>query len=360
MTWSLPSSARPLNSWVMSAGRSNDRARAWRTSFLANWPVSRAHPDLAMEGRRRGDQAEVRVIEERRPGEHVELDDGVDLAALVGGDHRPGGVEEDPLGAVERRLAAPPIGVPVERRPARLVVLGELPGARACRPVVELRAGDVIGGGDEGLGVVDRHEVREVAVRADEREGDRVRVGRHGAARVEDALEPGVAGRHQALHGGHDVGRRERRSVVLPLRALAELERPDGAVRIGRPFRGQARGQTARITDRVLGGQEFERLGGDAVAAEVLHRDGVDRHGALDGGPDPATGLGPTRRGAGRRATAGGDDRGDRRHRQPDDRPALDELAAAEPAVDERFDDVELQRGGRTANLVQLGIVHRS
>ena len=166
------------------------------------------HPDLAVEGRRLGDEAEVRVIEERRTGQDVELDDGVDLVALVGGDHRPGRIEEDPFRAIKRRLAAPPGVVPLERRAGLLVVRLQLPGAGPGRALVELGPCDVVDWRDERLRVVDRDEVREVPVRADEREGHGVGVGRDRATGVEDALEAGVAGRDEALHRGDDIGRR--------------------------------------------------------------------------------------------------------------------------------------------------------
>ena len=170
-----------------------------------------AHPDLAMQGGRRRDEAEVRVVDQRRAREDVELDDGVDLVALVGGDHRAGRVEEEELGAVERGLAAPPVRVALEGRAGLLVVADELPGAGPVGPLVGGRAGHVVGRGDDRLGVVDRDEVREVAVAAGERERDGVVIGRDRATGLEDALEAGVAGRDEALHRGDDVGGRERR-----------------------------------------------------------------------------------------------------------------------------------------------------
>ena len=125
----------------------------------------------------------------------------------------------------------------------------------------------------------------------------------------------------------------------------------------------------------VEGAQELERLGGDAVAAEVLHRDRVDRDRALDGDADRAAGrpgarrsrwhrprpgaLAPTLRARGGPA-ARRDDGADRTERQADERPALDELAPAQPTLGERLDDIELQRRRRSADLVQLQIVHRS
>ena len=66
-------------------------------------------------------------------------------------------------------------------------------------------------------------------LRAGEGERDRVRVGGDRATRREHALEAGVAGRDQALHRGDDVGGGERRAV-LPVDALAQVERPDRAV----------------------------------------------------------------------------------------------------------------------------------
>ncbi len=219
--------------------------------------------------------------------------------------------------------------------------------------------GHVVGRGDDRLGVVDRDQVREVAVAAGQREGDRVVIGRDRATGIEDALQAGVAGRDEALHRGDDVGGREGRPV-LPFDALAKLERPDRAVLVGRPRLRETRGETARIADGLLGAQELERLGDDAVAAQVLHRDRIDRDGLLDGAADGAAGNGAggrrrraacgcsgggaargDARGAG---TARGDHGADDRHRQADDRAALDELSPRDPTLGVRLDEVELDR----------------
>ena len=186
------------------------------------------------------------------------------------------------------------------------VVVDELPRPGPCRSSVEVGAGDVVLRRDDRLRVVDRNQVREVPVRRFERHGDCVGVGRDRSTGRQDALETGVAGRHEALHRRDDVIGGQRRAVVLPLGFGPELERPDRAIvvwywRLG----GKCRRQAARIVGiHALAHQEFERLGDDAVTAEILHRDRVDRDGALDRAPDRTAGDGTSGR-ARTRAGAG-------------------------------------------------------
>ena len=109
----------------------------------------------------------------------------------------------------------------------------------------------------------------------------------------DDAGEPGVGGDDQAVHRRRDVGRREV-AAVLPLDALAQLERPDGAVLVGLPRLGETGGELAVLAER---DEELEALGDQPVGAEVLHGDRVERGGRrLVGDPDDAALLAGARR----------------------------------------------------------------
>src|SRR3954454_15323034 len=257
-------------------------------ALVGELALVRAHPDLAMQGRRGHDGREVLVVEQGLARQDVELDDRVHLVALVGRDHRSGRAEEDELEPVERRLAAPPVLVPDERGAGVRIVLRQLPRACPGGNLVECRPGDVRLGSDQGLRVEDRDEIWEVAVRAEELEHDRVRVLGGSATRPEDALEAGVAGRDEALHRRHDVVGRERRAV-MPLDVLAKVERPLGAIRVGRPLQGEPWTDVDEVV-RGQRAQELEGLGGDAIAAEILHRDRVDLDRLLCRDPHHATG----------------------------------------------------------------------
>ena len=258
-----------------------------------------AHPDLPMVRRLRTEGVEVRVVEEDCARVDVELVDGVDLVALVGRDHRPRLIEEGEFDGVERRAAAPPGLIPGVLGPGGLVVAVELPRAGAVGHTVLRRAGGVGHRCDERLGVEYRHEVREVAVRTEQRELHRGGVDRLGRALLDHATQAGVTSLSEAVHRRDDVVGREV-AAVLPLHASAELERPGGVVVIGRPL-GRETGSDVLVAGS-RAHQELERLGEEAVRREVLHRDRVERRGgALDGDPDRAACL--ARRGG---AGAGG------------------------------------------------------
>ena len=64
--------------------------------------------------------------------------------------------------------------------------------------------------------------------------------------------------------------------AVLPLDALAQLERPHRAVLVGLPRLGQAGRELAVVAER---DEELEALGDQPVGAEVLHGDRVERGG---------------------------------------------------------------------------------
>ena len=63
----------------------------------------------------------------------------------------------------------------------------------------------------------------------------------------------------------------------MPLDALAEVERPDAAVLVRLPRLGEAGGDVG-LAERA---EELEALGDDAVGAEVLHGDRIERAGRL-------------------------------------------------------------------------------
>ena len=95
-----------------------------------------AHPDLAVRRGLHLEHGEVGAVEQGLAAEHGELHEGVDGAALHRRHHRADVAEELHLLAVERGLAAPPVGVALERGPGRRVVAGRASTARcrwACR-----------------------------------------------------------------------------------------------------------------------------------------------------------------------------------------------------------------------------------
>ena len=248
-----------------------------------------AEPDLAMVGGLGFRDREVRVVEQRRTGEHVELDDGVDLSALIGRDHRAGLVEERELDGVERRAAPPPRLVAAELGAGRDVVAVELPRAGPIRHRVERRAGLIRHRRDGGLRVEQRYELGQVAVRPDERHLDRQRIDCLGRILIDDALQARVARCDEATHRGDDVVGGEV-PAALPLHALAKLERPDRVVRVRLPPLGETWADVPGR--RVEGHQELHGLGDEPVAAEVVHvqvdrpgRDAGSRPGVL---PPPA------------------------------------------------------------------------
>ena len=259
------------------------------------------HPDLPVRGRLHLEHGEVGVVEQDVAAEHGELDERVDLATLHGGHHRAYFVEELGLLAVEQGRAAPIALVARERRPRRRVVTAEHPRSGAVRRAVERCPGLVVGRGDQRLGVEDRDQVREVAVRAFEVEHRDVGVGGVHRTFRDDPGEASVGGHHQAVHRRRDVGGRERRAVRLPGGALLELERPHGAVLVRLPGCGQARSELAVIAER---DQELEGLCSQPVGAEVLHRDRIECGGrCLVGDPQGAPLLaGAGRAGGARRA----------------------------------------------------------
>ena len=78
----------PLNSCVMRAGRSIVRANAWRTRLSANEPLSQRIQIWRWLVVGVSTTVKFASVKSGAPRQDVELDEGVDLAALVGGDHR--------------------------------------------------------------------------------------------------------------------------------------------------------------------------------------------------------------------------------------------------------------------------------
>ncbi len=131
-------------------------------------------------------------------------------------------------------------------------------------------------------------------------------------------------------------------------------------------------GRDVAVSERA---QELEALRDDAVAAEVLHGDRVERAGRLlagdlDGaarragagagrlGARAAAGAGAATAAAVVIAAAGRDDGADEGHRQPDDGRPTHELAARQDALGVRLDQIELQRSHLAPGTVEYSKVH--
>ena len=180
---------------------------------------------------------DVAVVEQRVATDHGELRDRIGRAALQTRDQRGEVVAEGVLQLVEERLAAPPIRVGLEGGAGGGVVLGELERAGTRRALVERRAEHEVLGRDDRLRVVRADLLRELAIGAEECDLDREVVDRLRGAGGDGRLQVAAG---QAVHGGDDVGRGERRAVV-PLHALAQVERPHAAIGVGLPRLGERR-----------------------------------------------------------------------------------------------------------------------
>ena len=340
-----------------------------------------AHVHLAVHRRAQLDHRDLRVVEQRPAAGRREVHENVDVAALQRQDLRLLlGIELDLL-AVELRDPAlvPVIGVLDVGDAGVRRVLVELPRAGAGERLLPLPA-EVLRN-DDRVVVVGADQVGEVAVRRVELEDHRARIGclrrvlrEHPGERRQRV---GAALRvRQRVDRGRDVLRGHWRAVV-ELDALADLERPDAAVRVRLPALGQPR---LELQLAVRPRQELGGLRHDAQAALVGHLERVDLgrrargHAELQRAAGAhldllATGLDRSaaapRAGAGlltRAARAGQEPHGRERH--PHHGAAPDEVAPAEVPGAVFVDEVVLEfaalRADRVDPAVRLVAAHVS
>ncbi len=247
----------------------------------------------------------------------------------------------------------------------------------AVRRRVERRSGLERDRRDHGLRVVDRHEVREVAVRREQRDHGHGRIGRVDRAGADDALEPGVVGRGEAVDRGGDVGRREVGAVV-PRDALAQVGtsrrcRPRSApttrrdrarCRSRRACRGTRstgrRCRTSRGPASPIGSSgpagfcEATRMTPPAVPVAPVPDGSVP--GVVS--PVPPSASVSVARVVVVVTAAGGDDRSEERHRQADDGATADEVTTVDAALGVRLDQVELLWADRATCSVEALPIH--
>ncbi len=326
-----------------------------------------AHVHLAVRGRRDVEDDVARVVEDRPAAGDGDLADDVDLLALEGEDLRAFVVVERELDAVRVGLGAPVVVVADERGAHLGGVLVELERAGARERLLEV-LGVAARLDDDGVVVVSRDEVREVAVGRLEGELDRAVVDGRRAALVEHPAEHRQRLRRalrvgEQIHRVDDVVSHQRRAVMERDAGL-QLERPFRRVRVGRPAVRQHRLQLER--GRVGDAEELADLAEHAESALIAHGDRVDRsRGDDDRSAHGAAGLDGRRAraaAAGRRAAAGvvgaaarGDDRAEQRDGHAHHRAAADELATGEPSRDQLVDQMVFELSALTPD-----VVHRS
>ena len=222
------------------------------------------------------DDLHVRVVQQPLRALHRHLRDHVHLAALQRQDLRLLVGEEDELGAGRQRLGAPVVGVADEARAhlRRILLQLERPGAdEGLLPVP-----GVVGGQDDCVVVVGRHDVREVAVRRIEVELHREVIDLARAADRQHAAERRQRVR-PVLRVGKTVHRRHHvvgaeHAPVVELHVGAQREGPDRAVLVGFPGQRQHR---AQHQVRLVEGQELAGLHEQDQAARVRHADRLHR-----------------------------------------------------------------------------------
>ena len=251
----------------------------------------------------------------------------VDLPALDRQHLRLEAVVEQEARTIGER-PSPPIGVVADERGADLG-REALEPERAGADEAVLEAPGIIGGQDDRVEIVRRHQIGEAAIGRIEVERDRLRIDRARAALGQHAREGRqrdrtVGGIGQAVERRDHV-RRGHRPAVVKADALPNLERPHGPVAVRRPA-----GRQNRLEPQVGAGHReiFPRLRQHADTARIRDGQRVDpRSGHRHADPhDPAR---PVRRCIVRH---GAPARAEKRDRPAEDTCPAQELALVDPA----------------------------